>query len=224
MISAVVVAVSCDSKKTLGEEVMANLCKHEYYGYWAETFWTYQFHKDGTFTFLCDGHYSTDCNDTGIYTVLDSFILLVPNTDWRVYAGVLKNKLKYIDKNRIRDYDGYYYTSNFDSIHYYNQLRYDFVDSTKSVLNGLDEVIKAKARIGVKGDSWYDKHNKPEFWYDGIIVVDNVELHSFNLITYDYDCDYPHKNSHLSLLIKKIPFEVYQYNYAGSKLTLIYKK
>ena len=216
--SVMFLMVSCDSKRTLREEIKSNLCKHEYYGMWAETIWTYQFHKDGTFTFLCDGHYDVNHKEMGIYTVLDSFILLVPHTDWDVYWGALKTKLKYIDENCIRDYNGYYYTSNFDSINYYNGLKYDFEEFTISVLNGLEEVIEEKARFPEK-DAWPVPN--PRFYYDGITVVNNVELHAFSLINYD---DSPHRNNLISLFIKKTPFEVYQYNSAGNKLTLIYEK
>ena len=209
--------VSCNSKKTLSEEIKSNLCKHEYYGYWAETFWTYQFKKDGTFTFLCDGHFTVNGKETGIYTVLDSFILLVPHTDWWVYHGVIKTKMKYIDNSCIRDYNDYHYTSNFDSINYYNQLRYDFEQSTISLLHSLKPVIKERARLRARESKPW---NEPFFYYDGITVVDNAELHGFSLCTYE---EYAHRNSHITLFVKKIPFEVYLHNSAGNKLTLIYQ-
>ena len=134
-----------------------------------------------------------------------------------MYWGALKTKFKYINENCIRDYDGYYYTSSYDSTNYYNDLKYDFEEYTISILNDLEEVIKEKEMFSEK-DAWGTPN--PYFYHDGIAVINNVELHLFNLIYFD---DSRNENNLISFFVKKTPFEVYQYNSAGNKLTLVYE-
>lgn len=188
--------------------------KKEFVGLWAETEWTYKFNEDGSFVFKSDGHYDIS-TDSGIYVLIDSLILLSPETDWKMYDGVLKTRLKIISDNCIRDFDDNYYCESTDSLNFHIDKEYEWQEQTKLILDSLPVVIKAKSKNeNMDPNSFPDK-----FDFYKIIVIEGIEYYSFRLKRRD-GLEY---FTLLKMLIKKDPFEIYQHHSKGDSLSLIYK-
>jgi hypothetical protein len=201
--------VSCKSENTNNKIV-----GKEFFGYWADNLWTYHFKKDGTFVFSSKGHY-TNAVEYGIYTIVDDFILLVPNTDWKVLDGVLKTKLKITSDECIRDFNDHYYCLTQDSVNYHTDLVENFQEKTISILDSLPSVRELKREIAIN-----EAHENPVLMiaYTGILVIENIEFQSFALKN-------THPSNHRSYstyLVKKHPFEIYQQNLKGNPLSLLY--
>jgi hypothetical protein len=86
-----------------------------YEGHWMETVWTYQFKDNGEFIFKTEGHYDYS-QEKGRYILVDSVLLLNPDTDWSTLHGVLKTRLKIVSPECIRDYDNNFYCLTIDSV------------------------------------------------------------------------------------------------------------
>lgn len=205
-----IILVSCGSDST--DRVAF---EKEYLGFWADTAWSYRFQKDGTFVFNHKGHYGNSV-ESGIYTVIGDLILLIPDTDWAVFDGVLKTKLKRINDSCLRDFEGNYYCVSQELAHEKYEQEIIFHNKAKDILSSLSLVKDLKSDIA---DQEGLKNFEPFFSYDGIIVNERNEFHSFVLESFDRS----ERTMHAMFLVKKNPFEIYRYQLSGDSLTLIYK-
>ncbi|NOT76649.1 MAG: hypothetical protein HOP08_17095 [Cyclobacteriaceae bacterium] len=191
----------------------------KYEGFWAGTYWTYEFKKNGRFIFKSEGHYG-NVEDSGFYFVGDSLILLNPSTDFYALDEALKTRLKIINNSCIRDFDSNYYCVVVDTIVRLSELELTFQNRVIEIVDTLQIVKDEKERVA----SYY--HDKEELkfkvMYDGIIVIDNLEFHSFNLYRYDL---IEEQKYYLTFLATKKPFEIFQLNgNSTNRLSLIYTK
>jgi gamma-glutamylcyclotransferase (GGCT)/AIG2-like uncharacterized protein YtfP len=198
--------ISCDDRKLYFDKTFEGL--------WAETFWTYEFKSDGTFKFITNGHYS-DSEYSGDYIIKDSLIFLDADTDWPVLDGVLKTRLSIISENCLRDFDNNYYCVTIDSMNDFISKQYEFNERVIKLIDELEEVRDEKRRI-----STYDNgdHYKFRIKYDGIIVIDKREYHCFNF----NQATFEDSRTFLTFLVTENPFEIYQHDNAGNKLTKVY--
>ncbi|HRK80801.1 MAG TPA: hypothetical protein PLZ12_05110 [Saprospiraceae bacterium] len=203
---------ACKSKDESNSHAIA---EKELLGFWADTAFTYKFNKDGTFVFKSKGHYGNS-SEYGIYTILDDLILLVPNTDWKAFDGVLKTKLKIMSSSCIRDFNDHYYCLANDLVNYYSDQVNDFQEKTIDILTELPDVVSLKRDI-FKYDT--DKETNIVIAYVGITVIEKNEFHSFIL----KNTSMLNNRTYSSFLVKKNPFEIYQYNLKGNSLRLLYK-
>ncbi|MCU0391549.1 MAG: hypothetical protein MUE81_10555 [Thermoflexibacter sp.] len=204
---------SCKPQKEIRERDFIN---KEFNGFWGETSWTYKFSKDGTFTMKAEGHYDFSTY-MGVYTVLDSLLLLVPEPDWQVFDGVLKTKLKITSSDCIRDFHDNFYCTSIDSINIHNDRKHEFHSSIITLIDSLPETIKAKKEALTR-----DSTVKFSTDYERIIVVNHLEYHAFSL-NKKYEKELKEYVQE-SFLVKKQPLEIYLHNLNGNSLRLIYKK
>lgn len=149
---------------------------HSYLGFWAETQYTYSFYPNNEFLFTCRGHFG-DCFVKGKYAKIDSFLLLIPATDWDMHQGVLKTKFLY-QENCIRDFDNNYYCGYRDSTN--NRLEKAWTVQEK-IEERLLEIPMIKEAIVEKSDSTMSYFDLPRFRYDGIIHINFEEFHQYIL-------------------------------------------
>jgi hypothetical protein len=194
------------------------LLEKKYVGLWMETSWTYEFRDNGQFIFKSEGHYG-NVIDSGFYFIHDNLILLNPRTDWHAYDGALKTRLKIIDSNCIRDFNNNFYCVTVDIINPLNENEWTFQSRVIDIIDTLQVVNDEKQRVA----KHYPDNEELEFkiLYERIIVIDNREFHEFNLIRYDLK---EGRQYYLTFLATKKPFEIFQHNSAGNKLSLIYKE
>ncbi len=187
-----------------------------YEGTSMETLWTYHYKDNGEFIFKTEGHYGFT-EEGGHYTLLDSIILLNPDTDWSTLDGVLKTRLKVVSPNCIRDYDNNFYCVKIDSV--YEKMDTELSFELK-VIELLDTMILVKDEREKWSRNLVDKVLEFGIEYQFIIKVDNQEYHRFDLVRHQGIVDEWHD---LRFLVKKRPLEIYQHKISGDSLTLIYK-
>lgn len=205
--------ISCKPQK---QSSKIDFIGKEFHGFWAETSWKYKFAKDGSFTFKCEGHYDFNTYK-GIYTVLDSIILLIPDSDWQVFDGVLETKLRIMSNECIRDFNDNFYCTSTDSINFYNDKKYEFQEKMMALLDSLPETKSAKKEALSR-----DSTVKFRYGYNRIIVVNKIEYHAFDLDKMYEDDGRSYTQE--TFLIKKQPFEIYLHDLKGNALSLIYKE
>lgn len=200
--------ISCDDR--------LNYFNKTYEGLWAETRWIYKFKKDGTFKFITEGHYDFS-EHSGNYIIKDSIMFLNPDTDWPMLDGVLKTRLRIMSSDCIRDFDNNYYCMTTDSINEFIEQKYVFNEKAVEVIDNLNVVKDEKNRI-----SSHHKGDSLEFSidYNGIIVVNRKEYHIFSLDRWTIEGS----RRYLTFLVTKRPFEVYQHDYSGNKLTKVFNE
>ncbi|MBI3221196.1 MAG: hypothetical protein HYZ44_16930 [Bacteroidetes bacterium] len=177
----------------------------KYEGFWADTWWTYEFNRDGQFIFRSEGHYG-NVVDSGFYVIKDSLMFLNPTTDWPVFHDVLKTKLRIIDSNCLRDFNSNYYCTSVVTINQLNEKEWAFQDNVIFILDNLQIVKDKKESISSK----YPKTEDLGFRiiYSGILIIDHKEFYKFDLSMYDLThgpliC--------LSFLATKEPFDIFEY-------------
>ena len=190
----------------------------KYEGLWADTFWTYEFKHNGQFIFKSEGHYG-DVTDYGFYLVKDSLLLLNPRTDWHVLDGVLKTRLKMVNGNCLRDFESNYYCLSIDATNRFIDDEIAFQDRVIAIGDTLQFVKEEKERMASYHST--DEQLAFEIDYSGIIMIDNKEFHQFDLVRYDMRDG---RRNYLTFLATKEPFEIFQHNSAGNRLSLIYKE
>lgn len=149
-----------------------------YTGYWAETRFQYTFSLNNEFEFVTEGHFGNTTTH-GKYTTIDSFILLQPYTDWAMNHGVLKNRLRLIfDVDCISDFDNNFYCKNIELLNEMSERNYVLQDIIENRLLELEEVKEI-----INKYPEYSKYNPkhPRFQYEGIVLVEKIELHLFLL-------------------------------------------
>ena len=177
--------------------------------------WTYEFKPNGQFTFRASGRYG-NVVDSGFYLMKDSLIILSPRSDWHVIAGVLKTKLKIIDSGCLRDFSSNFYCISLDDINELNETEFSFQDSVETILDTMHVVRMEKKRIESKYKDPYI-----DIGYNGIIVVDNVEFHEFNLTNYTISTGH---EVYLSFFAKKKPFDIFEHDPTTSSMNSILKR
>lgn len=194
-----------------------NYIDKKFTGFWAETEWTYEFRKDGHFQFKSAGHYDF-AEYSGTYIILDSLIFTNPDSDWQLFDGVIKSRLKIINSNCIRDYDNNFYCLSIDTIEKLNEREFDFQEIVLSLLDTLPITKTKKDKLKLRiGENDFDS-TKIEFIYDGIIIDKKRELHLFKL----QKSDLREIRTYESYLVNKNPFEIYQHTPKRDSLILIY--
>lgn len=204
----IILIISCNSHKESKWRLSFN---KEYTGFWAETIWTYQFKRNGTFVFKSEGHYGT-IEESGQYVILDSIILLNPKTDWQVYDGVLQTKFKITNNNCLRDYDNNSYCMSLDSLNFQINKKYEWEEKTEEIINNLPITIKVKG--AVSDSSTFDLQ------FNRIANIDFKEFYLFSL----YERKHLKRFPKLNFVVKKNPFEIYQHHSINDSLSLIYKQ
>jgi hypothetical protein len=116
-----------------------------YQGHWAETDWTYSFKKDGSFVFTTLGHFGNTTH-TGKYSIIDNIILLNPDSDWGSFHGVLKEKLKIVNRDCLRDFDSNYYCLDWEVLEEYKEQEYFFQENTIRILDSIPMVCRGKKK------------------------------------------------------------------------------
>jgi hypothetical protein len=191
-------------------------------GFWAETEWTYEFKKDATFKFYAKGHYGNK-EFKGRYIISDSTVFLNPDTDWQTSDGVIKPRLRIMNKECLRDYDNNYYCKNYETIEKLNDKEFEFQEKAISIIDTLSIVKKAKERLmAIEQDNWNVLDGEPEIRisYTGIIVIDRKEFHQFyveRLALLD-------TWRSLDFLVTKSPFTIFEHPDIRDSLRLIYKE
>ncbi len=191
-------------------------------GFWAETEWTYDFKKDGTFKFYAKGHYDTN-EYTGRYIISDSTVFLNPDTDWQTFDGVIKSRLKIMNKECLRDYDNNFYCKNYEIIDSLNDKEFEFQQKAISIIDTLSIVKKEKDRLkGIEQDNENVLDGDPEIRisYTGIIVVNRKEFHQFYLEKVALLNTW----RNLDFLVTKKPFTIYEHLGVRDSLRVIYKE
>ena len=199
-----ILSISCDKSE--------NFISKEYESYWLDTFWKYEFKKNGTFILSYEGHYDFK-NEKGEYIIKNKTIYLNPESDWNILQGVVPNQLKIIDENCLRDKSNNYYCSKLDYSHKYKSAEYDFEKIVISKIDSLQIVKDYK-------DKYITKYNiELETFFKRIIKIKNKDFYLYSL----EDIKTFNNQRHLDFLIKKKPFEIYQHHVQRDSLSLIYK-
>jgi hypothetical protein len=185
---------------------------HTFEGLFVETIWKYTFNTDGRFTFQSEGHYGNTIV-SGTYILSDSVIFLNPETEWGVRNGVLKTKLKIINSECVRDYDCNYYCTTPDAINSHVDEEMTFQSKVIAILDSTSVVKDERLKIATKMDELTDV----EIRYGGIIVIKNEEYHFFYLNKYNLQ----ETITHLTFVVRKNPFEIYQHSMQGDNLELL---
>ncbi len=203
-----VFAPSCNFKQ--------NHISQRYEGMWAETLWVYDFRSDGKFNFKSEGHLGGEPN-TGTYAIIDSLILLNPDTNWGRGTG-LSDRLKIINANCIRDFNNNFYCVIIDSINMLNEPEYKFQASVILIIKSLeivkDEIVRVQS---VNTDKQNDYQEAPTIEYQGIIVINKKEFHEFDLMRYEL----PGEHYYLRFLTSKKPLQIHLLN-NKNEIDLVY--
>ncbi len=191
-------------------------------GHWAETKWDYHFKKDGSFVFTSLGHFG-NTKHTGKYTIIDNTILLNPDSDWGTFHGVLKEKLKIVSSDCLRDFDSNYYCSDWGELEKNREQEFDFQEKTISILDSLTVVLTKKKEISpLESES---RETDIRIVFDQIMVIDKEDYHVFSLIKSEEIRPYDFKKStFMNFLVKKQPFQIYEHHTYKDSLSLIYNK
>jgi len=197
-----VLMISCSSNKKDGK---LQTIDKTFSGMWAETEWTYIFRKDGLFIFESNGHYG-NTREMGSYFIVDSSIYLTPNSDWLLLDGVLKTKLKMVDKECVRDAENNFYCQRWEDVSEKSEMEYQFQQYAISIMDSLNCVMDCKEEMIDHKDF---KDAKIE--YDRIFMINKEEFHKFDLVRYDLKG----RSQWLRLLVRKHPFEIYYYKFNG---------
>jgi hypothetical protein len=200
----VVTLFSCAEKKAVLSKTFEGL--------FVETIWRYTFNPDGRFTFQSEGHYG-DTTVDGTYILSDSVIFLNPETEWDVRNGVLKTKLKIIDSTCVRDYDANYYCTTSDAVNNHIDEEMTFQSRVIAILDSISVVKNERLKINADKDDLTDV----EIRYGGIIVIKNEEHHFFYLSEFNLQ----ETITHLTFVVRKDPFEIYQHSLQGDRLELL---
>ena len=203
--------MTCTNRATFVDE--------KFNGYWASTEWIYEFNKDGTFKFIVNGHYDFS-EYNGRYIISDSIIFLNPDTDWQVFHGVIKQKLKIIDSECLRDYDNNFYCKNHNIVGELSEKELEFQTKTIDILDTLSIVRQEKKRLSkYEQKTAFGDDLEVKIRYSGIIVVKKQEFHLFQL----EQTDLLNTWILLDVMVKKKPFEIYEHISVRDSLKLIYK-
>jgi len=197
-------SISCDKSE--------NFISKEYESFWFDTYWKYEFKKNGTFTLSYEGHYGFN-KEKGEYIIKDKTIFLNPESDWNIIEGVVSNRLKMIDKNCLRDKYNHYYCSKLEYSDKYKVSEYDFEKKVITKIDSLQIVKDFK-------DKYITEYNiKLETQFKRLIKITNKDFYLYsldNLETFN-------NQRYLNFLIRKKPFEIYQHHVLRDSLSLIYK-
>ncbi len=183
---------------------------------------SYRFKSDGVFEYENKTGWRQGLV-TGRYAILDSIILLYPDTENRLDRE-FNPKLKIINSQCVRDFDGTFYCTNKEIGKKLSDLEIKFEEEIVDILDTLKEVIEERARLDSLNLEFLKNREKQVLVsaltvdHNGIIVVDRQELHVFQYIRSDSN---PRKYF-LTLLVRKKPFEIYRLN-SADEMTLIYK-
>jgi hypothetical protein len=191
-------------------------------GFFAETEWTYEFKKDGTFKFYTEGHYGNN-EFKGRYVISDSTVFLNPDTDWQTFDGVIKPRLRIMNKECLRDYDNNYYCKNYEIIDNLNNKEFEFQEKAISIIDTLSIVKREKERLlTIEQDNHSVLDGEPEIRisYTGIIVIDRKEFHQF----YVERLALLNTWRSLDLLVTKSPLTIYEPLDVRDSLRLIYRE
>lgn len=191
-------------------------------GHWAETKWDYHFKKDGSFIFTSLGHFG-NTKHTGKYSIIDNTILLNPDSDWGAFHGVLKEKLKMVNSDCLRDFDSNYYCSDWNELEEKREQEYDFQENTINKLDNLPIVITKKEEIFSSAPD--TSRTDIRIIFDRIMVIGKEDYHVFSLIKSEEIRPYDFKKSiFMNFLVKKQPFEIYEHHTYKDSLSLIFNK
>ncbi len=154
------------------------LSRSKYIGFWAETQFVYIFKSNNEFIFSTEGHFG-NTKSYGKYSIIDSIVLLHSYTDWGLFHGVLKNRL--IIKKELeclQDFDNNYYCLDTQVLNFVIEKESDLMEKIKEILLDQEEVRKIISK--------FSDHSKPInihslFAYEGIVLIDNNQYHSFQL-------------------------------------------
>jgi hypothetical protein len=161
--------ISCSKSKISGKK---------FTGYWAETKFEYLFKEKGNFIFKTEGHFGNTLSE-GKYSMIDTVVLLYPFTDWNRFHGVLQTRLIYNDQIEcLQDFDNRFYCQNIDSINT-NILRVEKMNS--KIINRLFKVKEVKEKQEEYKEEIKAESNFLRFDYEGIILIDNNQFHSYQL-------------------------------------------
>jgi hypothetical protein len=191
-------------------------------GLWAETEWIYEFRMDGTFNFRTNGHYGNS-EHKGRYIISDSIVFINPDTDWPMFDGVLRPRLKIVNKDCLRDYDNNFYCKDYETINEINNDEFEFKEKVISIIDTLSIVTKEKSRLmKIKQDNFSVLDGGPEIRisYNGIIVIDRREFHQFYV---DRLALLNHWKN-LNFLVTKKPLAIYERLSRVDSMKLVYKE
>lgn len=154
------------------------ISEKKFTGFWAETTFEYSFRKGNEFNFVTEGHFGNTMT-TGKYSIIDSIILLYPYTDWNRFHGVLKTRMIYVDQmNCIKDFENRFYCEDLDAINRTNE-------SVERLKSRVIKKLLSVRDVSKKYEEFCDKVQKEfsylHFDYEGIILIDNRQFHSFQL-------------------------------------------
>jgi hypothetical protein len=184
-----------------------------FHGLWAETEFIYRFRSDGTFELETKGHYSFD-KYPGTYFLLDNILYLTARTEWQVFDGVLKERLKLIDNKCLRDRDSNFYCVSIDELNERMDQQFSWEEEVTAILDSLPVVKEKRAKITLPDEEFYER---ARFRCNGIIKVNNQELYHFAFTKPVQHAD----RTYLNLFVQKAPFKIYLYNLPGNSLTLL---
>ena len=197
-------SISCDKSE--------NFISKEYESFWFDTYWKYEFKKNGTFILSYEGHYDFN-KEKGEYIIKDKTIFLNPESDWNIIEGVVSNRLKMIDENCLRDKYNHYYCSKLEYSDKYKVSEYEFEKKAISKIDSLQIVKDYKYK-------YITEYNiKLETQFKRLIKITNKDFYLYsldNLETFN-------NQRYLNFLIRKKPFEIYQHHVQRDSLSLIYK-
>lgn len=182
-------------------------------GLWADTEFIYRFRSDGTFELETKGHY-TFGKYPGTYFLLDSTFYLTASTEWQVFDGVLKERLTLVDNKCLRDRDFNFYCVSIDELNKRMEQQFSWQEEVTAKLDSLPIVKAKRSEVSKPGEEFYQS---ARFHYNGVIKVNNQDLHNFafNKPTQHEDRTY------LNILVQKDPFKIYLHNLQGNSLTLL---
>ena len=168
-------AVSLITSSCVNDE---GFLKGTFVGTFDDTTFEYQFYKNGSFVFTTDGHYGNSTTK-GKYAVIDSNIMLCPDTDWDLHYGVLKSRLLLTKSGCIKDYDNNFYCNDYDETNSQSEKQLGISNNIINRLKQLDEVVKLQMDWNLGN---YNDHGS-YFQYNGIVRIENLEFHYYDLRT-----------------------------------------
>lgn len=162
------------------------LSHSKYIGLWAETKFEYIFNSNNEFIFTTSGHFG-QTKSFGKYAIIDSIVLLHSYTDWNLYHGVLKNRL--IIKKEfecLQDLDNNYYCLDTETLNFLIEQEEGVLGRIKKRLLEQEEVREIISKHTGQSES---KIDQPYFAYEGIVLIDNNQYHSFQLRKINHNPD-----------------------------------
>lgn len=204
----VLVLSGCSSNDQRNEKYFTRT----YVGYWGDTFWRYEFKDNGRFVFSSNGHLGSREQDSGFYLIKDDLLILNPETDWRVINGALSRKLKIVNNCCVRDFQSNFYCEMLDSTTRFIEGEVSYQSKMERILDTCRIVRNEKARV-----LQYNPSEEFHILYEGIVMVEGKELHSFSLTGTSKGIN----RRYLFFLADKLS-EVYQYNWTGERVDVVF--